>query len=414
MGKKITDSRWFYILLSILIAFALWVYIGKEANPVNTGTISNVKVVFSGLEVLEEQGLMISEGVNQSVSLNIQARRDVFARLTQGEVTVTIDVSGITEPGEQTIPITTRIITYPRTITAADSIELRYTSPSAITFTVSRWDSKEIPVHGVFEGSVADGYQRGEFDITPETITVSGQQEVIDRIQYAQVTVAQQDMTESFSQQCPFALIDVNGNTVTDSNLEVSPETVLVKLPVVVLKEVPLTVNLIAGGGATEANAKVTFSPTETIMVAGSQADLEGLKEISLGDIQLADIYGTETFTKEVALTSELTNVSGITEVEVTVTIEGLSTRTMKVDNIEVINTPAGYVPEAITKSCSVLIRGPEEDVAEIQESQLRIVADLSNTDPSTGSRTVPVKVYLDGSSSVGVVGVYTIVVSLS
>ena len=113
-------------------------------------------------------------------------------------------------------------------------------------------------------------------------------------------------------------------------------------------------------------------------------------------------------------LASELTNVSGITEVEVTVTTEGLATRTMKVDNIEVINTPAGYVPEAITKSCSVLIRGPEEDVAEIQESQLRIVADLSNTDPSTGSRTVPVKVYLDGSSSVGVVGVYTIVVSLS
>ena len=35
-------------------------------------------------------------------------------------------------------------------------------------------------------------------------------------------------------------------------------------------------------------------------------------------------------------------------------------------------------------------------------------------TDPSTGSRTVPVKVYLDGSSSVGVVGEYAISVSLT
>ena len=33
---------------------------------------------------------------------------------------------------------------------------------------------------------------------------------------------------------------------------------------------------------------------------------------------------------------------------------------------------------------------------------------------PSTGSRTVPVKVYLDGSSNVGVVGEYAISVSLT
>ena len=115
-----------------------------------------------------------------------------------------------------------------------------------------------------------------------------------------------------------------------------------------------------------------------------------------------------------VTATVELTNVSGIAEVTVTVSIQGLTTRTMKVRTIELINAPEGYTPEAITKSCSVLIRGPEEEVNQITESQLRIVADLSTTDPSTGSRTVPVKVYLDGSSNVGVVGDYSISVSLS
>ena len=38
----------------------------------------------------------------------------------------------------------------------------------------------------------------------------------------------------------------------------------------------------------------------------------------------------------------------------------------------------------------------------------------LSNLDLSTGSRTVPVKVYLDGSSEVGVVGEYNISISVS
>ena len=36
MVKKITDSKWFYILVSILLAFALWIYVGKEANPLTT------------------------------------------------------------------------------------------------------------------------------------------------------------------------------------------------------------------------------------------------------------------------------------------------------------------------------------------------------------------------------------------
>ena len=414
MVKKITDSKWFYILVSILLAFALWIYVGKEANPLTTGTVRNVQVVFSGLEVLEERGLMISQGANQTVNLNIQARRDVFNRLSQGEVTVNIDVSTITEPGEQSIPVTTRIISYPRSITSTDAIDLRYTSPATVDFTVSRWTEKDVPVQAVFEGSVAEGYQRGEFSITPETITISGQEELINEIQYAQVTVAQQELTSTYSEQCAVTLIDTDGNKVTSPNIQAEPQTVLVTLPVEVLKEVPLTVNLIDGGGATADNAKVTIEPTDTIMVSGDQADVEGLKEISLGDIKLADVYGTSTFAKEIELSPELTNVSGITEVTVTVTIQGLATRTMKVDNIEIINKPAGYEAEAITKSCSVLIRGPEEEVNRITESQLRIVADLSNTDPSTGSRTVPVKVYLDGSSSVGVVGEYAISVSLT
>lgn len=414
MVKKITDSRWFYILVSILMAFVLWVYVGKEVNPLTTGTIRGVQVVYSGLDVLEERGLMISQGADQTVSLNIQARRDVFDRLSQGDVTINIDVSSITEPGEQSVSITTRLISYPRSITSTDAIDLRYTSPATVDFTVSRWTEKDIPVQAVFEGSVAEGYQRGEFTITPNTVTISGQEEVVNKIQYAQVTVAQKELTETYSNQCSVSLIDQDGNVVVNSNVRSEPQTVLVTLPVEVLKEVPLTVNLIDGGGATADNAKVTIEPADSIMVSGSQSDLEGLKEISLGDIDLSDVYDTNTFTKEIELAPELTNVSGITEVTVTVTVKGLSTRTMKVSNIEIINTPAGYQAEAITKSCSVLIRGPLNEVNSVTDSQLRIVADLSNTDPSTGSRTVPVKVYLDGSSEVGVVGDYSISVSLS
>lgn len=413
MGKKITDSRWFYIVISLLLAFILWIYVGKEANPIKTSTLSNVQVVYSGLEKLEERGLMISEGADQTVALRIRARSDVWARLNQGETTVTIDVSGITEPGEQNVTITSRNISYPRSITATDSIELQYTSPGAVTFTVSKWASKDVDVRGVFEGSIADGYQRGEFSMAPEKVTVSGPQELVEQVDYARVTVTQTDMNVTYSQDTGYTLIDYDGNPIFADELETEPETVLVTLPVEKLKEVELTVDIIPGGGATADDVEIDIEP-KTIMVSGSDEDLENLDSISLGEIDLADVFGSLTQSMPIQLDSVLTNVSGITEAKVTVTVKGLTTKVLQVSNISFINKPAGYQADVVTQSCSVQIRGTEEAVAAVTASQLRIVADLSAVELSTGNQTIPVKVYLDGSSDVGVVGDYNIVVSIT
>lgn len=413
MGKKITDSRWFYIVISLLLAFILWIYVGKEANPIKTSTLSNVQVVYSGLEKLEERGLMISEGADQTVALRIRARSDVWARLNQGETTVTIDVSGITEPGEQNVTITSRNISYPRSITATDSIELQYTSPGAVTFTVSKWASKDVDVRGVFEGSIADGYQRGEFSMAPEKVTVSGPQELVEQVDYARVTVTQTDMNVTYSQDTGYTLIDYDGNPIFADELETEPETVLVTLPVEKLKEIELTVDIIPGGGATADDVEIDIEP-KTIMVSGSDEDLENLDSISLGEIDLADVFGSLTQSMPIQLDSVLTNVSGITEAKVTVTVKGLTTKVLQVSNISFINKPAGYQADVVTQSCSVQIRGTEEAVAAVTASQLRIVADLSAVELSTGNQTIPVKVYLDGSSDVGVVGDYNIVVSIT
>lgn len=414
MGRKILDSKIFYMVISLLLAFVLWVYVGREANPEVTNTIGQVQVVFSGLESLEQRGLMISEGAEQTVSLRIRATRDVWTRLNQGDTTITIDVSGIAEPGTQSVSITTRNINFPRSITVMDSIDVQYTSPSAVEFTVSRWATRQIPVQGSFSGSVADGYQREDFSFAPETVTVSGREELVNQVDHALVTVSQEDMNTTYSENCPYTLIGADGSVIPADQLETAPATVLVTLPVVQLKEVELTVDLIPGGGATADDVTAEIEPS-TIMVSGDGEDLAGLTSISLGEIDLSQIFGSrEVLHLPIDLDNSLTNVSGNTEATVTVTIHGLTTRILQVSNISFINEPEGYRADAVTQSCSIQIRGSEEAVNGVTASQLRIVADLSEIELSTGSQTIPVRVYLDGSSDVGVVGEYNIVVSLT
>ena len=414
MGKKILNSKWFYMIISFLLAFILWIYVGREANPEVTNTLSRVQVVFSGLDSLEQRGLMISEGAEQTVSLRIRATRDVWTRLNQGETTITIDVSGIAEPGTQSVSITTRNINFPRSITVMDSIDVQYTSPSAVEFTVSRWATRQVPVQGSFSGSVAEGYQREDFSFAPETVTVSGREELVNQVDHALVTVSQEDMNTTYSENCPYTLIGADGSVIPADQLETDPATVLVTLPVVQLKEVELTVDLVPGGGATADDVTVEIEPS-SIMVSGSGEDLAGLTSISLGEINLAQIFGSrEVLNLPIDLDTSLTNVSGITEATVTVTVHGLTTRILQVSNISFINEPEGYRADAVTQSCSIQIRGSEEAVEAVTASQLRIVADLSEIELSTGSQTIPVRVYLDGSSDVGVVGEYNIVVSLT
>ena len=414
MGKKILNSKWIYVILSVLLAFVLWLYVGREANPEVTNTLRHVQVVYSGLESLEERGLMISEGAEQTVSLRIRATRDVWRRLNQGDTTVTIDVSGIAEPGEQSVSITTRNISFPRSITVLDSIDVQYTSPGTVDFTVSRWASKDVPVQGVFNGSVAEGYQREEFSFAPETVTVSGQEELVNQVDHALVTVSQEEMSTTYMENCGYTLVDANGEPVANAEqLDSSPETVLATLPIVQLKEVQLTVDIIPGGGATEDDVTVEIDPL-TITVSGEAADLAELDSISLGEIDLSTVFGTQTEKMPINLDASHTNVSGPAEATVTVRVEGLSTKTLEVDNIEIINKPAGYEADLVTQSCTVLVRGPQEALDAVTASQIRIVADLSDLDPSTGTRTVPVRVYLDGSSEVGVVGTYNVSISIT
>ena len=201
------------------------------------------------------------------------------------------------------------------------------------------------------------------------------------------------------------------------TNIQCDVALVQTRLPITQLKEVKLSVDLIPGGGISSEDfdkyVECKITP-ESIIVSGEEDVLEPLQEISLGDIDLAKILGSNTMTFPIPLDAELTNVSGISEATVRLTVKGLTTATLEVDNIEFVNKPAGYRAEKVTTSRQIQIRGTEEAVTSVTPSQIRIVADLENVVTATGTQTVPVKVYLGSRSDVGVVGEYNIVVSIS
>lgn len=406
MMARLKESRWVYILLSILLAIVFWFYVRASVDPNGTATIHNVRVETTGNNVLASQGLAVSEISPQVVELQVEGPNSARTNLLRNRsgLYVRVDVSSCVE-GENTLRFRE---VWPEGINYDDLTAQR----TNIVVKVEKLYTKTFDVEFRLDGKVSKDYQMGTPAIEPEQVIVSGPVEQVNQVTSVAAILKSEELSERFAGDLPLTPLDKQGKPLTELELTLSAETAYVVVPVVMMKEVPLTVKLLPGGGATEDDAGQDIDP-RTIVVSGAEADLEGLEEISLGSIDLSDVVGTKTFPFPIALDPSLTNESGLTTATVTVTVEGLDTEVFAVSNIQTIYPPEGYNVEIVTQSVLVTVRGPAEELDNIDASQIRVVANLSNV-TTQGTQLVPVQVYLNGTSTVGVVGGYTISVNLS
>ena len=412
MMEHIRESKWLNILMSVLLAVLFWMYVRAELDPAQTSWFYHVPVEITGSSVLTRQGLTVANLSQSTVDLRIEGPASVLDSLSRSrkDLSVTLDVSKCTE-GENKLVYTPN---WPVNINT-DSIVTIDRDPETITVTVEKLYTSSFNVEFQLKGTVADGYQAGTPAINPETVVVSGPAEQVSRVKKVVAVLETENLDQRFAGDLPLVLLDENGEQITDAEVTLDSPTAYVVLPVVVVKDVPLTVNFQPGGGATIDDITYEINP-KSLMVSGAESDMESLSEISLGSVDLSKVVGTNTFTFPIDLDASLENVTGSTSATVTVTVNGLDTRSFDVDNIQMVNVPDGYQVTLATQVRTVKVRGKQEDLDNIDASQLSIVADLSDVD-FAGLYSVPaskVKVYLNADSSVGVIGDYTVVVNVS
>lgn len=409
MMGRLLEKRWVCILLSVLLAIAFWFYIRATVDPNGTVTIPNVRVETTGINVLTSQGLTISDISPQTVELRVEGANSVRTDLlrNRSNLSVVVDVSRCVE-GENTLRYKP---SWPENFNE-DEAHVQNQEPSTITVTVEKLYSKPFDVEFQLDGKVDKEYQMGTPAIEPATVLVSGPVEQVNQVAKVAAILKKSELNERFAGDLPLTPLDKQGKELTGLEITLSAETAYVVVPVVKTKEVKLTVDVVPGGGAEKEDADIKIEP-EVIVVSGSPAALEGLEEISLGTVDLSDVLTTNTFERPINLDPSLNNESGLATARIHVTVEGLDTVNFAVHNITTTPPPEGYTAEVVTQSLSVRVRGKAEDLAKIDASQLRVVADLSNA-TTLGSSRVAAQVYLNGTSTVGVIGEYTIVVNIS
>ena len=406
--KKSIENKWFYILLSVLVAVSVWLYVRLGEDPELEQRARQVPVILSGERVLENQGLMVESVSDMFVDLSWKGRWSEVGQLTDDSVTVSIDLARVTEPGTYELDYS---INLPATVMSS-AVSLQRGQPAQITVVVSRVYSKNLTIHPEFSGSVADGYRAGEFIVEPETVLVSGPYDRIELIDTAKVFLEQKKMNESFAGDLDVVLLDKQGNVIDHDGLTLSTGKVYSYLPVLAMKTVPLDVGIIAGGGASEENVDYTVTPS-TVTISGPEEELALIDRIELDVIDLSQIVGDHTQEYPILLPAGMDNISGYTAAELSLEIHGMQTKTVSVDRIVITNTPKHLKSELLTKAIKIEVRGTEEALSKLREEQINVVADLSGI-TTAGSYNIPVKITLNKETPAGVLGQYNAVIKLT
>ncbi len=407
--RKIYASKAFYIAFSILASVTIWLYISYVEDPDVSVPIKGIKVEFLNGDYVTERGLVITNIETSTLTLSFKGKRNTVSKLSPANVTATVDLSEIKSTGVYQLDYH---IVYPIDINSS-SATISSRSVNFIQVTVDNLVRKDVPVYGSFDGSVAEGYQAEPLELAPSVITVSGPQETINKIASAWVYVSRENLAKTMEDNLPFKLMDEDGNQITSDKLIFSQDTIHVTVRVKKIKEVPLTVTYITGAGADESNTVAVITPA-TITVAGDAETLDGYNQIVLGTVDLTKFETTTTLTFPIVLPNDTANLTGTTEAEVTITVSGLESMSLRATNIDTINIPAGYSAAVVTKDLNVLLRGKEEELHRVRPSNIRIVADLSGLGATTGTYSVPAKVYVDGGfETVGAIGEYKVSVKL-
>lgn len=405
-----TKNKLLSLLLAVSIAFVLWVYVITVVSPNSEATIYNIPVVLQGEPMLESYGLMnVTENI-PTVTLKLSGNRSDLNKVNSSNITVVVDLSKVYEAGTTNLRYS---ISYPGDVPAgAFNEESRY--PGTIAIEVERKIKKDVPVNIRYVGELSEDFivDKENKILDYSTVTVSGPESVIDQITQAIIDVDLTGKTVSFSDNYRYSLCNAQDEPVDAQKVDTNVAQVNLTLYIERVKELPLVLTVVNGGGATELTSDIKIDPA-TVKVSGSDLVMENLTELNLGTINLGELLEDTEMSFAIVLPEGVKFMDPDVETaNVTVKFPNLGTRTLTVSDIQALNVPEGMEVEFLTKTLNVTIRGDKNLIKNIVPPDIVVTVDF--TDAQLGSYTVKPNISLNGTySTIGAIGNYSVSVTV-
>ena len=389
-------------LLALFLAVCLWVgLILQDPTLTRERVFASVPLGVTGSDTLRRNGFIVTQGLedaNATVKLKADVPQKIYNEVTYANYNARLDLSKITEAGEQAVKVSTTSSTTYGTVTEVAPTEIAVVVDNYIT-------NYRIPVQIVTTGAYPDGFYGTAPTLDVSTVSVSGPESVVSQI--ARI-VLQYDLSTLSANvgvlqtALPLHYMDAAGNELDPSLLEPTTGGVLLRSIVVQQALYPtksLSLNqteLTTGSPKDGYEVKsITASPS-VIIAAGDATALSTLNSLFLdAAVDLTD--RDATFTAEVKVTRP-DNIVYMNAETVTLVVDigpVLTTKTYDEVPLSVTDVPEGLSAATETTKVAVTLTGPELSMKSMRSSRLTAYVSAGNA-AAKGTFDLPIQLTID------------------
>ncbi len=406
---RFNRSKVVRIVISILVAIAMWLYVDLERAPERTMTIRDIPVEFSGENTtLADKNLMLLSGYDTTIDLKIRGPKRELVKMNRDNVRVIASTSSIDSVGVHQLDWA---VSFPDGVVRTN-VSVEKASLSQITVTVGELYTKEVPVECHVVGEVAEGYFTGDVVLDPEVLTLRAQRDDLLNVSCAKLTVDISGATRSVVQTVDVQLYDYDGNPVENSNIRTNTSLIQAKVPVLTTREVELAVEFSGVPGAAMNSIKCDITP-KTVRLNGEADVLDSIDKLVLATLHVDDLELHQQNSYVVTPPDGTWLVNGNEVATADITLEGIEEKSLTATSIEFDKLPSGLYAIAPDGGLTVRLWGLSEEIEAVTAENLRVIADMSAV-TGQGTVTVPVTVTISGFNDVTVRGTYELTVTVT
>ena len=301
-------------------------------------------------------------------------------------------------------------VSYPSNV-PKNKITIESASAYTVSVTIGELYKKSVDVKYDITGTVPDGYLVQDPVDPISSLEIHGQQADIIKVSYAKVSYDVTDLTSSVNEMVAIQYYDSGNNQLDGTKIYANVEKLQLTIPIYKTKEVKLTTQLSESAGLKQDSVLVSIQPS-ALLIAGEYYLVEDMTELVVADIDLANVTGSTSTTYPLKLPDGIVSVDGVTEVIVSITLKNTAARSFTATNFNTENVAGGLTAVVLTESLSVTLRGQTADLDDADAGRISVVADLSGI-TTAGTYSVPAVVQYTGSADIGVVGSYQVSVQV-
>lgn len=375
-------------LLSLLIAFGLWIAVVYFTDPQGEENFSNVQVRFENTELLTDQDLVYEVLDNTDIVRRVtvsgpQAVLNEMRAAGNSAIIATADfadknMSDVIEIKFEVDPL------------YSSSIKEITGSSNQLKLFVEEKKNKliDLRVNCIGQEELAENHQLSSYKADLNRITITGGKSKVDQVSYAAVTVDVTGSDSDIATTETIRLYDENGNQLDGSMVQMNNTSTRVSVTIQATKTVPVEFSVMGEVRDGYRMTGVIESSLETIKVAGPDAVLNSLTSIVIPAEELDVTDMTEDLVKSVNLKNYLPSGVAVAndvtdwnaEVRVAIEREVEKTFKMRSGNVTIANVPEGmsYETAASYEIYDVPVVGLNGEISQIVESALRGTVDVA------------------------------------